>query len=82
MHCKVFPCDADVPSAPAITQVQPYSSTAEVFFDEPESPGGVPVLKFRAEWRAVGRGSWAQRVYEVKDGEFVTHDRQKRKAGV
>ncbi|KAA0701901.1 Neural cell adhesion molecule 1 [Triplophysa tibetana] len=59
---------ADVPSAPAITQVQPYSSTAEVFFDEPESPGGVPVLKFRAEWRAVGRGSWAQRVYEVKDG--------------
>ncbi|XP_057206425.1 neural cell adhesion molecule 1b isoform X1 [Triplophysa rosa] len=59
---------ADVPSAPAITQVQPYSSTAQVFFDEPEFLGGVPVLKYRAEWRAVGRGSWAQRVYEVKDG--------------
>ncbi|XP_067220433.1 neural cell adhesion molecule 1b isoform X7 [Chanodichthys erythropterus] len=58
---------ADVPSAPAITQVQPYSSTAQVLFEEPESTGGVPVLKYRAEWRAVGRGKWVQRVYEVKD---------------
>uniref|UniRef100_A0A673NHE0 Neural cell adhesion molecule 1-like n=1 Tax=Sinocyclocheilus rhinocerous TaxID=307959 RepID=A0A673NHE0_9TELE len=47
---------ADVPSAPSITQVQPYSSTAQVLFEEPESTGGVPVLKYRAEWRAVGRG--------------------------
>uniref|UniRef100_A0A8C2HXI8 Neural cell adhesion molecule 1b n=1 Tax=Cyprinus carpio TaxID=7962 RepID=A0A8C2HXI8_CYPCA len=60
---------ADVPSAPSITQVQPYSSTAQVLFEEPESTGGVPVLKYRAEWRAVGRGKWVQRVYEVKDGE-------------
>ncbi|XP_077064806.1 neural cell adhesion molecule 1b isoform X8 [Siphateles boraxobius] len=59
---------ADVPSAPAITQVQPYSSTAQVLFEEPVSTGGVPVLKYRAEWRAVGRGKWVQRVYEVKDG--------------
>ncbi|XP_051521711.1 neural cell adhesion molecule 1-like isoform X2 [Myxocyprinus asiaticus] len=58
---------ADVPSAPAITQVQPYSSTAQVLFEEPDSTGGVPVLKYRAEWRAVGRGNWVQRVYEVKD---------------
>ncbi|XP_077064816.1 neural cell adhesion molecule 1b isoform X17 [Siphateles boraxobius] len=58
---------ADVPSAPAITQVQPYSSTAQVLFEEPVSTGGVPVLKYRAEWRAVGRGKWVQRVYEVKD---------------
>uniref|UniRef100_A0A673KSF4 Neural cell adhesion molecule 1-like n=1 Tax=Sinocyclocheilus rhinocerous TaxID=307959 RepID=A0A673KSF4_9TELE len=60
---------ADVPSAPSITQVQPYSSTAQVLFEEPESTGGVPVLKYRAEWRAVGRGKWVQRVYEVQDGE-------------
>uniref|UniRef100_A0A672KTX1 Neural cell adhesion molecule 1-like n=1 Tax=Sinocyclocheilus grahami TaxID=75366 RepID=A0A672KTX1_SINGR len=60
---------ADVPSAPSITQVQPYSSTAQVLFEEPESTGGVPVLKYRAEWRAVGRGKGVQRVYEVKDGE-------------
>uniref|UniRef100_A0A673NMN7 Neural cell adhesion molecule 1-like n=1 Tax=Sinocyclocheilus rhinocerous TaxID=307959 RepID=A0A673NMN7_9TELE len=59
---------ADVPSAPSITQVQPYSSTAQVLFEEPESTGGVPVLKYRAEWRAVGRGKGVQRVYEVKDG--------------
>uniref|UniRef100_A0A673NMP6 Neural cell adhesion molecule 1-like n=1 Tax=Sinocyclocheilus rhinocerous TaxID=307959 RepID=A0A673NMP6_9TELE len=58
---------ADVPSAPSITQVQPYSSTAQVLFEEPESTGGVPVLKYRAEWRAVGRGKGVQRVYEVKD---------------
>ncbi|XP_073778783.1 neural cell adhesion molecule 1b isoform X16 [Danio rerio] len=59
---------ADVPSAPSIGEVQPYSSTAQVLFEEPESTGGVPVLKYRAEWRAVGRGKWVQRVYEVKDG--------------
>ncbi|XP_059370589.1 neural cell adhesion molecule 1b isoform X15 [Carassius carassius] len=58
---------ADVPSAPSITQVQPYSSTAQVLFEEPESTGGVPVLKYRAKWRAVGRGKWVQRIYEVKD---------------
>ncbi|XP_026081974.1 neural cell adhesion molecule 1-like isoform X6 [Carassius auratus] len=58
---------ADVPSAPSITQVQPYSSTAQVLFEEPESTGGVPVLKYRAEWRAVGRGKWVHRIYEVKD---------------
>ncbi|XP_039526712.1 neural cell adhesion molecule 1b isoform X22 [Pimephales promelas] len=58
---------ADVPSAPSITQVLPYSSTAQVLFEEPVSTGGVPVLKYRAEWRAVGRGKWVQRVYEVKD---------------
>uniref|UniRef100_A0A672R9P5 Neural cell adhesion molecule 1b n=1 Tax=Sinocyclocheilus grahami TaxID=75366 RepID=A0A672R9P5_SINGR len=63
---------ADVPSAPSITQVQPYSSTAQVLFEEPESTGGVPVLKYRAEWRAMGRGKWVQRVYEVQDGESVT----------
>ncbi|XP_042611383.1 neural cell adhesion molecule 1-B-like [Cyprinus carpio] len=39
------------------------------FSRAPESTGGVPVLKYRAEWRAVGRGKWVQRVYEVKDGE-------------
>ncbi|XP_067307257.1 neural cell adhesion molecule 1b isoform X3 [Pseudorasbora parva] len=61
---------ADVPSAPAITQVQPYSSTAQVLFEEPVSTGGVPVLKYRAEWRAVGRGKWVQRVYDVKDAEL------------
>nr|XP_055052249.1 neural cell adhesion molecule 1b isoform X7 [Misgurnus anguillicaudatus] len=59
---------ADVPSAPVITQALPYSSTAQVLFEEPESTGGVPVLKYRAEWRAVGREKWVQRVYEVKDG--------------
>ncbi|TSQ58029.1 Neural cell adhesion molecule 1 [Bagarius yarrelli] len=58
---------ADVPSAPIFTQVQPYSSTAEVLFDKPESSGGVPVLKYRAEWRTAGRNNWVQRVYEVRD---------------
>ncbi|XP_060799793.1 neural cell adhesion molecule 1b isoform X2 [Neoarius graeffei] len=59
---------ADVPSAPNITQVKPYSSTAEVLFDEPEASGGVPVLKYRAEWRAVGKNNWVQRIYEAREG--------------
>lgn len=59
---------ADVPSAPVITQVEPYSSTAQLLFDEPESSGGVPVLKYRAEWKAANRNNWVQRVYEVREG--------------
>lgn len=64
----------DVPSAPNITQVEPYSSTAEVLFDEPEASGGVPVLKYRAEWRAVGKNKWVQRAYEVREGMSSAHN--------
>uniref|UniRef100_A0A4W4FHX8 Ig-like domain-containing protein n=1 Tax=Electrophorus electricus TaxID=8005 RepID=A0A4W4FHX8_ELEEL len=60
---------ADVPSAPTISQVEPYSSTAVLSFAEPEAMGGVPVLKYRVEWRAASRSNWAQRVYEVREGE-------------
>ncbi|KAG7471348.1 hypothetical protein MATL_G00123640 [Megalops atlanticus] len=59
---------ADVPSAPSIDRVEPYSSTALVEFDEPDSSGGVPVLRYKAEWRPKSHGSWVQRVYEAKDG--------------
>ncbi|XP_036391868.1 neural cell adhesion molecule 1b isoform X4 [Megalops cyprinoides] len=59
---------ADVPSAPSIDRVEPYSSTALVEFDEPDSSGGVPVLRYKAEWRPMSHGSWVQRVYEAKDG--------------
>ncbi|XP_017345639.1 neural cell adhesion molecule 1b isoform X1 [Ictalurus punctatus] len=59
---------ADVPSAPTITQVNPYSSTAEVLFDEPEASGGVPVLKYHAEWRVGNKNKWVQRIYEVREG--------------
>ncbi|KAI1893495.1 hypothetical protein AGOR_G00124310 [Albula goreensis] len=59
---------ADVPSAPSVEEVEPYSSTAQVEFEEPDSSGGVPVLKYRAEWRPKGHSSWAQRVYDAKDG--------------
>ncbi|XP_047676751.1 neural cell adhesion molecule 1b isoform X15 [Tachysurus fulvidraco] len=58
---------AEVPSAPSLTMVKPYSSTAEVLFDVPEALGGVPVLKYRAEWRAAGKNKWVQRVYEVRE---------------
>ncbi|XP_059186960.1 neural cell adhesion molecule 1b isoform X4 [Centropristis striata] len=59
---------AEVPSAPSISEVRPFSTTAQIQFEEPESTGGVPVLKYRAEWKAQGRGSWVQRIYEVQDG--------------
>ncbi|XP_054462585.1 neural cell adhesion molecule 1b isoform X2 [Anoplopoma fimbria] len=59
---------AEVPSAPSISEVRPFSTTALIQFEEPESTGGVPVLQYRAEWRAQGRGSWVHRVYEVQDG--------------
>ncbi|XP_029964356.1 neural cell adhesion molecule 1b isoform X4 [Salarias fasciatus] len=60
---------AEVPSAPSIDEVRPFSTTAQILFTEPESTGGVPVLKYRAEWKLQGgRGGWVHRVFEAKDG--------------
>ncbi|XP_070290259.1 neural cell adhesion molecule 1 [Salvelinus sp. IW2-2015] len=59
---------ADVPSAPSLGEVEPFSSSARVEFQEPDATGGVPVLRYRAEWKTVGRGSWVQRVYDVQGG--------------
>uniref|UniRef100_A0A3B3VZ57 Neural cell adhesion molecule 1b n=1 Tax=Poecilia latipinna TaxID=48699 RepID=A0A3B3VZ57_9TELE len=56
---------AEVPSSLVIDEVRPFSTTALIQFGEPESTGGVPVLKYRAEWRMQGRSSWTQKVYEV-----------------
>ncbi|XP_026175221.1 neural cell adhesion molecule 1b isoform X4 [Mastacembelus armatus] len=61
---------AEVPSAPSIMEVRPFSTTAQILFEEPESTGGVPVLKYRAEWRMHGRSSWVYRVYEVQDASM------------
>uniref|UniRef100_A0A4W5LJM9 Neural cell adhesion molecule 1b n=1 Tax=Hucho hucho TaxID=62062 RepID=A0A4W5LJM9_9TELE len=57
---------ADVPSAPSLGEVEPFSSSARVEFQEPDATGGVPVLQYRAEWKTVGRGSWVQRVFDVQ----------------
>ncbi|XP_057695175.1 neural cell adhesion molecule 1b isoform X4 [Corythoichthys intestinalis] len=68
---------AEVPSSPFINEVSPFSTTAFIQFEEPESTGGVPVLKYKALWRMQDRGSWSQRIYELKDGTFgeltITH---------
>uniref|UniRef100_A0A8D0A404 Neural cell adhesion molecule 1b n=1 Tax=Sander lucioperca TaxID=283035 RepID=A0A8D0A404_SANLU len=45
---------AEVPSAPSVSEVRPFSTTAQIQFEEPESTGGVAVLKYRAEWRTQG----------------------------
>ncbi|XP_052375957.1 neural cell adhesion molecule 1 isoform X5 [Oncorhynchus keta] len=59
---------ADVPSAPSLGGVEPFSSSARMEFQEPDATGGVPVLRYRAEWKTVGRGSWVQMVYDVQGG--------------
>ncbi|XP_040902957.1 neural cell adhesion molecule 1b isoform X4 [Toxotes jaculatrix] len=61
---------AEVPSAPSISEVRPFSTTAQIQFEEPESNGGVPVLKYTVEWRTQGRGSWVKKVYEAEDGSI------------
>ncbi|NXG50436.1 NCAM1 protein, partial [Psilopogon haemacephalus] len=58
---------ADTPSSPSIDRVEPYSSTAQVEFEEPEANGGVPILKYKAEWRALGEGEWHSRLYDAKE---------------
>uniref|UniRef100_A0A8C8S9J7 Neural cell adhesion molecule 1 n=1 Tax=Pelusios castaneus TaxID=367368 RepID=A0A8C8S9J7_9SAUR len=61
---------ADTPSSPSIDRVEPYSSTAQVVFDEPEATGGVPILKYKAEWRAVGEEDWHSRLYDAKEANM------------
>ncbi|XP_029140797.1 neural cell adhesion molecule 1, partial [Protobothrops mucrosquamatus] len=58
---------ADTPSAPSIEKVEPYSSTAQIKFDEPEASGGVPILWYKAEWRAIGEEDWHTRIYDAKE---------------
>nr|XP_029527160.1 neural cell adhesion molecule 1-like isoform X5 [Oncorhynchus nerka] len=58
---------ADVPSAPAVERVEPFSSTAVVEFEEPDASGGVAILKYRAEWRMMGQ-DWTSREYDAEDG--------------
>ncbi|XP_009082990.1 PREDICTED: neural cell adhesion molecule 1, partial [Acanthisitta chloris] len=58
---------ADTPSSPSIDRVEPYSSTAQVEFDEPEATGGVPILKYKAEWRALGEAEWHSRLYDARE---------------
>ncbi|KAJ0061436.1 hypothetical protein NL108_000857 [Boleophthalmus pectinirostris] len=57
---------AEVPSSPEIQQVEPFSSTAVVEFDEPDSSGGVTILKYRVQWRLPG-SQWHAREYEASD---------------
>ncbi|XP_072303043.1 neural cell adhesion molecule 1a isoform X5 [Eucyclogobius newberryi] len=57
---------AEVPSSPEIQQVEPFSSTAVVEFDEPDSSGGVTVLKYRVQWRLPG-SAWSLREYDASD---------------
>uniref|UniRef100_A0A670KGR5 Neural cell adhesion molecule 1 n=1 Tax=Podarcis muralis TaxID=64176 RepID=A0A670KGR5_PODMU len=61
---------ADTPSAPSIERVEPYSSTAQVEFDEPEATGGVPILRYKAEWRARGEEDWHSRMYDAKEANM------------
>uniref|UniRef100_A0A3P9HWP7 Neural cell adhesion molecule 1b n=1 Tax=Oryzias latipes TaxID=8090 RepID=A0A3P9HWP7_ORYLA len=48
---------AEVPSVPSIVEVRPFSTTALIQYEEPESTGGVPVLKYKAMWRMKGKDS-------------------------
>lgn len=59
---------AEVPSSPEISEVQTFSSTAVVEFDEPESLGGVPIIKYKVEWRIPGQ-DWTGKEYKAEEGE-------------
>nr|XP_012616583.1 neural cell adhesion molecule 1 isoform X18 [Microcebus murinus] len=61
---------ADTPSSPSIDRVEPYSSTAQVQFDEPEATGGVPILKYKAEWKAMGEEAWHSKWYDAKEASM------------
>lgn len=58
---------AETPSSPTILKVESYSSTAMVEFEEPDSTGGVPILKYKAEWRATGAEIWQTANFSARD---------------
>lgn len=79
--CLLPPCSTspltslpppDTPSSPYINRVEPYSSSAQVEFDEPEATGGVPILKYKAEWRVLGEEEWRSRWYDAKEGKGLS----------
>lgn len=60
-----------MPSPPEIEAVRPFSSTAVVEFAEPASTGGVPVLRYKVEWRLHGSLDWTSAEYKPGDGEWL-----------
>uniref|UniRef100_A0A8C6UT68 Neural cell adhesion molecule 1a n=1 Tax=Neogobius melanostomus TaxID=47308 RepID=A0A8C6UT68_9GOBI len=65
-HKEFLLIQAEVPSSPEILQVEPFSSTAVVEFDEPDSSGGVTILKYRVQWRLPGL-VWRAQEYDASD---------------
>nr|XP_033773597.1 neural cell adhesion molecule 1 isoform X3 [Geotrypetes seraphini] len=61
---------ADIPSSPSIHNVEPYSSSAKVEFDEPDATGGVPILKYRAEWKTTGEIKWNVQEHDAREVNF------------
>ncbi|XP_068096859.1 neural cell adhesion molecule 1 isoform X3 [Hyperolius riggenbachi] len=58
---------AETPSSPNILRVESYSSTAMVEFEEPDSTGGVPILKYKAEWRLATAETWHTANFSARD---------------
>ncbi|XP_061155440.1 neural cell adhesion molecule 1a isoform X7 [Syngnathus typhle] len=57
---------AEVPSSPEIQRLEPFSSSAVLEFDEPVSFGGVPIIKYRLQWRSDGQ-DWTGRDYDATE---------------
>ncbi|XP_061905012.1 neural cell adhesion molecule 1-like isoform X1 [Entelurus aequoreus] len=58
---------AEVPSSPEIQQVEPFSSSAVVEFDEPDSFGGVPIIKYLLVWRKQRHHDWTTMEYDATE---------------
>ncbi|XP_053297972.1 neural cell adhesion molecule 1 [Pleuronectes platessa] len=65
-HKEFLLIQAEVPSSPEIQYVEPFSSTAVAVFEEPDSTGGVPIIKYKVEWRLPGQ-DWTGREYEADE---------------
>lgn len=73
-YYRVYYCVlAETPSSPSIVRVESYSSTAMVEFEEPDSTGGVPILKYKAEWRPTGAETWQTSNFSARDGNLKDH---------
>ncbi|XP_038635653.1 neural cell adhesion molecule 1-like isoform X29 [Scyliorhinus canicula] len=58
---------AETPSAPTVLDTIPYSSTVQVKVEEPESTGGVPILKYLVEWKVRNTEEWFTKHADVRE---------------
>uniref|UniRef100_UPI00398E6F5F neural cell adhesion molecule 1-like isoform X2 n=1 Tax=Pristiophorus japonicus TaxID=55135 RepID=UPI00398E6F5F len=63
---------AETPSAPTVLDTIPYSSSVQIEVEEPESTGGVPILKYLVEWKVKDTEEWFTKNADAREDNVIT----------